>query len=158
MLYVALSVTGVAVVVAALIWFANRQVGVVLRKIGTIQPLPIPEQGHPNAIDNALLTRIEDLERQVPELFQAVAEGIAHVDRNEKRVRGIVTGAKRRFAAEGYEDPGVEAEHDSLPELDAGSRLEEGVLPLSNDVGALEQQGSPWDSVPGMRPIEGGAA
>jgi len=158
MLYVALSVTGAAVVVAALIWFANHQVGVVLHKIGTLQPPNIPEQGHPNAIDKALLTRLEELERQIPDLFKAVAEGIEHVDRNEKRVRGIVTGAKRRFAAEGYEDPGVEAEFDSLPDVDAGSGESQGVLPLSNDVGAVEEQGSAWETVPGMRPTDQGVA
>jgi len=155
MLYVALSVAGVAVVVAALIWFANRQMGVVLRELGTLQPpatLTTPQ--NPDEL-RQISTRTDALEQQIQDLFLAVADGIDHVDRNEKRVRGIVTGAKRRFAAEGYEDPGVEAELDSLPPLDARSGEGQGVLPLSNDVGVVEQQGSSWDSVPGMRPVEG---
>jgi len=155
MLYTVLSTVGVAVVVAALIWFANRQVGVVLHKIDTIQPPATPSKH----MDEALWDSLEGLEKRTLEsiatLTKAVAEGIDHVDRNEKRVRGIVSGAKKRFAAEGYEDPGVEAEFDSLPEVDAGSGQDQRVLPLSNDVGVMEQQGSSWDAVPGMSPDTG---
>jgi len=140
---------------AALIWSTNRQMGVVLHKISDIQPPNTPSK----AMDDALWDSLGGLEKRtlksIADLTKAVAEGIDHVDRNEKRVRGIVTGAKRRFAAEGYDDPGVEAEFDSLPAVDAGSVEGQGVLPLSNDVGAMEQPGDPWTSVPGMSPIEG---
>jgi len=90
---------------------------------------------------------LHELDKRVTELTAAVAHGIEHVDRTEKRVRGIVTGAKRRFAAAGYEDPGVEAEADSLPRDDAESI--EGVQTVPSDVGP-DNGSDPWSRVPGM--------
>jgi len=148
MLLVTLSVAGAAVVAAALIWFANRQMGVVLHKISTIQPPVTPDSPALKLFGDTTRASIRALEDRMDTLTAAVAEGIDHVDRNEKRVRGIITGARRRFEAEGYEDPGVEAEAATLPELDDRSEPEEGVHPLRNDV----EQSDSWDSVPGMRP------
>jgi len=94
----------------------------------------------------ALQTAQNDFQERMDRLTKAVAEGIDHVDRNEKRVRGILTGARNRFASAGYEDPGVEAEVESLPPVDEESGGEEELQPVPDDV----DMGS-WSSVPGMR-------
>jgi len=137
------------VAVLALGWLFLRQLRVLLHTIPDPQPLNSPSESRPDAIDKDFLLRIEALEREVPLLFGAVAEGIDHVDRNEKRVRGIVVGAQKRFEASDYFDPGVDAEADTLPRDDEGSIEEEGVLPLSDDMG--EPSGA-WGAVPGMMP------
>lgn len=116
---------------AAAVWHVA---GVISRKIPQIQPHDTPSVAMASVEINTLQIKVDALERQVQELYQAVADGIDHVDRNEKRVRGIVTGAKRRFAAEGFVDPGVDAEEDSLPRDDATGFSGEGVPPVSNDV------------------------
>ena len=153
MISVILSIATVALLgaLAAAIWWAT---GVLSLKIGEIQPLDTPAPAPDFAHVNALAGRIDGLDKAVQELYQAVADGIDHVDRNEKRVRGIVTGAKRRFAAEGYEDPGVDAEADSLPRDDAAGGGGEGMPPMSNDVGIPE---NPYQGVPGTIPVDFGS-
>lgn len=147
-----LSIVGV-VSVAALLWFAKVQVGVVLHKIGEIQPPDTPPADPNYATTQERLGALEGdygvLLVKMHTLTKAVADGIDHVDRNEKRVRGIVTGAKRRFEAEGYVDPGVEAEADTLPRGDASYGPEERVQPVSDDV---EPAPSPLQGVPGNLP------
>jgi hypothetical protein len=62
----------------------------------------------------------------VKDLTLAVNEGIEHASRSERRVRAVVASAKRRFEAEGYADPGLEAEAAQLPLIDeSGGREEE---------------------------------
>ncbi len=139
----------VAAALAALAFVEIRKVRVVLHTLSTDEPRDTPSKANHDALWDSL----EGLEKRtlasIADLTKAVAEGIDHVDRNEKRVRGIITGARRRFEAEGYSDPGVEAEADTLPELHAESGGDQPVLPLPNDV---EESGSPWDAVPGMAP------
>ena len=140
------------VLVAALIWVGNRQVGAVLRMLAKTQPRDTPAEAPHVADLKAMWDHIYLLERQQKEVFQAVADGIDHVDRNEKRVRGIVLGAKRRFETEGYVDPGVEAEADTLPLFDGASGPEEEVRAVS---GAVEATGpNPFQGVPGTIPVD----
>jgi hypothetical protein len=141
MLSVIVSVAGVAVVVAALIWWGNHQMRVVLHSLKEIQPPATPSEA-------PLVRRLEELEGKIHDLFQAVADGIDHVDRNEKRVRGIVHGAKRRFEASEYFDPGVDAEADTLPDHDASEERGERLLPLQDDV-APDIDRAAWAVVPG---------
>jgi len=107
------------------------------------EPSPTPDHAEPFRI---IEERLRVMDSKVDACMKAVAEGIDHVDRNEKRVRGILTGAQRRFESAGYEDPGVEAEVESLPPVDAGSSSEEELPAVHEDV----ELGS-WAAVPGMK-------
>jgi len=71
-----------------LIGIAYRQMGVLLRTFEVPQARDTPEAYD----DSKLWGAINDL-------TTAVAHGIAHVDRNEKRVRGIVIGASGLMSA-----------------------------------------------------------
>jgi len=149
MAYLILSII-VAVAALALVLWA----GVLLRNIVAAQPsdipapAPVPYDDGPlwemvHAVNNAL----SELQKGHVDLTAAVAHGIDHVDRNEKRVRGIVTGALRRFEAEGYEDPGVGAEADSLPIDDAGGSRIQPLPAVPNDVDP--DYVAAWATVPG---------
>lgn len=120
---------------AALGWLFIRQLRVVLPTIPQSKP---PETPSVESLD-ALRQSVQGLEERTLSMFerltQAVADGIDHVDRNESRVRGIVTGAKNRFASSGYEDPGVDAEYRTLPEADDGGGGEEELQLVPEGVG-----------------------
>ena len=98
-----------------------------------------------NSKQRALERKIGELRADYQMLTKAVAEGIEHVDRNEKRVRGIVTGAQRKFEASGYADPGVDAEADTLPLDDATGFANEELPDVPETLGR-----NPWEAVPGM--------
>ncbi len=91
-------------------------------------------------------TPVEDkLER----LTIAVAEGIAHVDRAERRVATTLRSAHSKFAKSGFEHAGVEAEIENLPDLD-GEGSEDGQLRLMpEDVEVSGPDNSP-SGIPGM--------
>lgn len=139
-----LSVTGL-VLLAALVACQVLTMRVVSRTIANPIPATPPFPDPAGALVN-LNERLNAVESKIGACMKAVADGIDHVDRNEKRVRGIVTGAKRRFDAAGFEDPGTSAEVESLPEVDEGSGPPEELQPVPEDVGA-----DPWAAVPGMR-------
>jgi len=136
---------GVLTLVAAVVWFVRAQTAVVLHTIANSSPAPAPDNDLPEDV-RRLKQSVLTLAEKMDACMKAVAEGIDHVERNEKRVRGILTGAKRRFETAGYEDPGVEAEVASLPAIDEGSRGPEELQPVPEDV-----EMGPWASVPGMR-------
>lgn len=142
-----LSITGL-VLLAALVVSVLMTMRVFSRTFGNSQPRDTPEEGSRDdllemfhSVANGLAT----CDLRIDRLTKAVADGIDHVDRNEKRVRGIVTGAKRRFDAAGFEDPGTAAEVESLPEIDEASSPEEELQAVRE---GLELD--PWASVPGM--------
>jgi len=135
----------ILVALGAHLWLTTRQMKVVAATLDRSSPAPAPDDALWEGLRASALS-IDRLERDVKDLFKAVAEGIEHVDRNEKRVRGILTGARRRFEAAGFEDPGVDAEVASLPKLDEASGGEEPMQPVPEDM----ELGS-WGSVPGMR-------
>jgi len=137
-----------AVTVAVSAWLVIRQVGAVSHKLTPREPRDIPSSTDFATTFAVVDVRLKALESDVKDLYLAVADGIDHVDRNEKRVRGIVLGAKRRFEASDYFDPGVDAEADTLPEHDASGERAEGVLPLQEPVESGEDR-SPWSAVPG---------
>jgi len=147
---ITITVVGILVALAALIWYGNRQMGVVLHTIGEIQPPDTPSESILQAQSDGLHDRNIAMEDCMQLLTQAVADGIDHVDRNEKRVRGIVTGAKRRFEAAGFIDPGVEAEIDTLPELNGQLSVAEELSAVPEDLGAT----GPPAGVPGVVPAE----
>ena len=128
------------VALAALVW-TQLQMGAVLRTFRESQPSVIPAEPYDD----------EWIHRALERLTAAVAEGIDNVERNEKRVRGIVRGAQRRYEASDYYDAGVDAEADTLPERDEESGREEGVPPLQPNVESTpEWIGTPWAAVPGI--------
>lgn len=93
---------------------------------------------------------IGELEASHKSLMQAVAVGIEHVDRSERRVRATVKRAKKRFEESGYSDEGLEAEEEGIYLGDEdGLRQEE--LPLLQDDVEPDNPGenSPWLVVPG---------
>lgn len=145
---------GVVVALAALAWYVKRQVGVVLHVLERNAPAPSPEPSRFRSEDQMdvirdLVIGLGALEGRVDTLTQAVAEGIDHVDRNEKRVRGIVQGATRRFEKAGLIDAGVQAEADTLPDQYEIGSGEEAVPPLHEDLGQQDQP-DPWLLVPGI--------
>lgn len=130
---------------AGIAWLVIREMRVVSATLASSIPETSPDI--PYATLTANLAKLdEETKIALARLTKAVAEGIDHVDRNEKRVRGILTGARNRFASAGYEDPGVEAEIESLPSVDERERPEEELPAVSEDL----ELGS-WGSVPGMK-------
>lgn len=76
-----------------------------------------------------IATAIEQLQATATALTLAVDEGISQVERAENRVKAVVRRAQAKLAAEGVEDPAIEAEARQLRESDGdgseGSRLPE---------------------------------
>lgn len=138
MLSAILSIVGVALVGAALIWTINRQMGAVLHKLTKVEPSDIPTASYDD----------EWIHRALERLTAAVAEGIDNVERNEKRVRGIIRGAQRRFENSEYFDAGVEAEADTLPEDHEEAFREQRMQPVQED---MEQPhpNEAWAVIPG---------
>jgi len=65
--------------------------------------------------------RLEGLATRIDDLTLAVSEGVNNVQRSERRVRAVVTSARRSLADAGYEHPGLEAEAGELRQLDGES-------------------------------------
>jgi len=134
-----LSIVG-GIVVTTLILALAGAVRVVLRSIKDIER-PESAQVIVQDYDDAWI------HAALKDLTMAVSEGVENVARSERRVRAVVASAKRRFEAEGYIDPGLEAEEALLPEVNEGSGPEQRMLDMPNDV----EPDNPWLSVPGMR-------
>jgi len=105
-----------------------------------------PTESNPSV---ELLGRLAEVERRLELLTLGLAEGIERVERSERRVRQTIASAKRRFEAEGYVDPGLEAEAAALPQADGDRGPEEEVRPVPDDVAGFEQPDA-WGTVPGM--------
>ena len=65
--------------------------------------------------------RLERLAVRIDDLTLAVSEGVNNVQRSERRVRAVVTSARRQLAEAGYEHAGLEAEAGELRSLDGES-------------------------------------
>ena len=61
------------------------------------------------------------LDAKISDLTLAVSEGVNNVQRSERRVRAVVTSARRELAEAGYSHAGLEAEGGQLRDLDAES-------------------------------------
>lgn len=72
-----------------------------------------------DALEAGSLSRVH--EDRLNNLTLAVAEGIAHVDRAEKRIRATVGRAKRELRDQGIFHPGVEAEASDLRDVDGAA-------------------------------------
>jgi hypothetical protein len=87
------------------------------------------------SITTDLTKRINDLDRTMAETREAVAHGIQHVDRSERRIKATITRARAQLKTLGYEDPGLEAESVELQLVDDRGEPESGVPPVSEEVG-----------------------
>ena len=92
--------------------------------------------------------RMNVLEAGLADLTLAVAEGVNNVQRSERRVRAVVTGARRQLAEAGYEHAGLEAEHGELRSLDADSGNGEPVPAVPEAVDGLDPHRA--SVIPGM--------
>jgi len=133
-----------AILLGLTVWGARR-FSAIAATFDRTSPAPSPDNDLEYLV-TSMSGQLQLLENRMDACMKAVAEGIDHVDRNEKRVRGILTGARNRFASAGYEDPGVEAEVESLPEVNEAPSQEEQLPPVPEDL----ELGS-WGAVPGMR-------
>ncbi len=100
------------------------------------QPAPQPFD------DSALWQRLEVL-------TLAISEGIANVDRAEKRVRATVARARAQLAEQGVVSAGVEAEHSELQQVD-GEGSEPAQLQLVPENVAPAVEGDAPSGIPGM--------
>lgn len=147
MIMITITVVGIGIALATLVWHLERRTRVVLR---TLVNLERPQSAPPEVQDYDDAWIVTALQ----ELTQAVSEGIQHVDRSERRVRAVVASAKRRMESEGYTDPGLEAEASALPLFDAEGVQREGVQPVPTDVDApASYEGTPWAAVPGIERV-----
>jgi len=69
-------------------------------------------------------------EQRLNHMTLAVAEGIQHVDRAEKRINGAVTRARRQLREAGLEHPGLEAEAADLHVVHGGGGEEVRLPPV----------------------------
>jgi len=80
------------------------------------------------------LSTSSPLEARINHLTLAVAEGIQHVDRAERRIAGVVARSRKLLRESGLESPGLEAEAHDLRLLNGGGGEAEGVPPVSEVV------------------------
>ena len=113
-----------------------------------------PDTHPPSALDMDVRPDITRLEAQMIELRMAVAEGIQHVERVEKRIKGTIRRARKEFADEGYEHAGLEAENSELQHLDGTGGPEGGMLPMPEELGEA-QSSIPGVTVAQLRTIRG---
>ncbi len=94
--------------------------------------------------------RLESIERRTVELAMALAHGIEHEDRRERRIQATVKRARKQLAELGVEDAGLEAEFDGLSLLDGDGGEERGMLALPAPM--EESPGLAVSSVKGVSP------
>lgn len=82
-------------------------------------------------------------EDRLTNLTLAVAEGIAHVERAEARIRATVQRARAQLAEAGIESPALEAEGDQLQLLDEGGSGARRLHAVREDVGPSAQSPGP---------------
>lgn len=115
----------------------------ILARISSLEETLAPHGPVQLALD-ALDARVRDVlataqlarahEDRMNNLTLAVAEGISHVDRAEKRVRATVNRARKELRESGVESPGVEAEAAELRLIHGGLGEEEGMPPVPTSV------------------------
>lgn len=105
-------------------------------------------EAHAHSLD-ALSSQVGDLRERMDRLTIAVAEGIEHVERAERRVRATVARARRELSEDGVAHPGLEAEHAQLRDGDGDGGEERGVQPVREEVDRSGIQVELGDSFPG---------
>ena len=82
--------------------------------------------------------------RKIDELEVAVAHGIEHVTRTERRIKSTVARARAQFRESGFEHDGIEDAHSEISEWDGGGGEEPRLPLLPEDVGPSQS------SIPGV--------
>jgi len=136
--------TLLAVAVVALVGALWRIV--VLRERAPVVP-PLDLLGvESDQIRKEIGAEFAELRKEFGELRTAVAHGIEHVERTERRIKSSVQRARAKLADLGLEDDGLEAEDREISRWDGGggegTRMP--VLPQS--------LGPPQSSIPGVSP------
>lgn len=90
-----------------------------------------------------------ELDGKVATLTLAVAEGISHVKRAEKRVQGIIQGARKSLEERGLEHPGLEAEAQELLDLDGDPSEVSPLRIMPSEMGAAEEEPPVETGIPG---------
>ena len=106
-------------------------VGTLAALLSTISRFEFRESTHAEPAHDI---RMEGLAQRIDDLTVAVDEGIKNVQRSERRVRAIVTSARRSLADAGYEHPGLEAENGELREIDGERSNDEPVPAVPEDL------------------------
>lgn len=73
---------------------------------------------------DSVTRELEAMDERLQDMTLAIAEGIERVDRSERRVRQVVSRAKKQLDEFGIDDPGLTAEAEQL-RLDYGGRGEQ---------------------------------
>jgi len=101
-------------------------------------PIPAPPEIVANPYDDSEIRSLLGLhEDRFEALTLAVAEGISHVSRAEKRINGTIARARKGLSDNGMESPGLEAEYGELRAIDGGGEPESPVLPMPSQVEAF---------------------
>lgn len=79
---------------------------------------------------------LKEIRHEVATLRIALAEGIEHEERRERRIKSVVQRARKQLQALDLEDGALEAEYGDLSEDDGEGSDGDGVLPLHEDVAA----------------------
>jgi len=128
----------VVVYVGALAWLQRSHVRALSRVTASLEAAQTPEiPAHDHA-------EIRQLQEEFGVLRMAVAEGIEHVERVERRIQATVRRARKELAEEGVEHPGLEAEASELQLIDGGGSDRAWVPPVPENVGGAES------SIPGV--------
>lgn len=107
------------------------------RRVGELELLLEDYKAHRDFFEKALeelATAVDENSSELQDHTKAIAEGIEHVDRSERRVRAAVRRAEKRLEEAGYVDPALEGEVEGLRRLDAEERGAEGMHAVSADV------------------------
>jgi len=84
---------------------------------------------------------------KVKRLVGAIDEGIARVDRSEKRINATLARARKELKKRGYEDPGLEAEAAEFRDVNGAGSEEQRLPAVRAALAEAEEQAS---SIPGV--------
>lgn len=79
--------------------------------------------------------RLDELAAELERVKVAVAHGIEHEDRRERRIEATVRRARKKLAELGVEDGALEAEFDGLPDRDGEGGGQRRLFAMPGDVG-----------------------
>lgn len=123
----------------ALVWWRiDRRMGAIV-----VSP-PVVEAPQIECTCTDYAPEIQELRDALQETRAAVAEGIQHVERVEKRIRGTVRRARKELADNGFQHDGLEAEAEDLRLFDGDGGEDGWVPPVQQDVGDAPS------SIPGL--------
>lgn len=85
--------------------------------------------------DSEIRGHLARIDSQMADLLQAVAQGIQHVERSERRVKSTLQRTRQKLRENGMEDAAVEAEFSELRDVDGGGSEPEPMPAVSTEMG-----------------------